>query len=445
MPRWARRGLRVLFAASLLGAAAAPAVPDRCAYVVSSHDRSLSRVDLASGEVVLGLGTVGAIPNRIEVASDLNCAVIVNSGSDDITLYDLHSESVLGNVTLPAGSNPWTCEIYGTRAFVSCLLTDKLYEIDLVGAVVTDSAETGVAPEGMCLTREKLYVANTGFDFDDFTYGPGTVSVFTVADLAEVATVPVGLNPQECLLAPAGDVHVICSGDYALTAGSIHVIDPATDTPLDSLAISGYSGGAAIDFSGVAYVNVTTFSFTAQVWAYDTETLLLLRDGANPLLPTTDFYGNLRVDSGGLLFAPAFAGDLLLREDPAAPGTPDAWLVGDGPVDLAVVEREPPVGTPVSGLRVDGGAASRAYPNPFRTSTTIEFQLPPTASTAHLEILDVGGRRVLATDLAGARSGRSRFHWDGRDAEKRSLAPGVYFVRLKIGPETYVQRVLRLR
>ncbi len=444
MPRWVRRGLSVTLAAAVLGAAAASAVPDRCAYVVSSHDRSLSRVDLASGEVVLGLGTVGSVPNRIEVTDDLSRAVIVNSGSDDLTLVDLHSESVVGTVLLPDGSNPWTCEIVEDRAFVTCLLTDKLYEIDLEDAAVTDSTETGVAPEGICQAQGKLYVANTGYHFDTHSYEPGTVSVFATSGLEEVATVAVGWNPQECLVAPDGNIHVVCSGDYATTTGSVHVIDPLTDATIDSLAIFGYPGGGAIDSSGAGYLNVTTFSFGAEVWVYDTETLELIRDGSNPLLPTTDFYGNLRVDGEGLLFAPAFAGDILIRENPAAPGAPDAWLVGDGPVDVAIVEREPLVGAPLSRLGAQGVAVARAYPNPFRTTTTIEFQLPP-AAKARLEILDVTGRRVFARDLADARGGHASFCWDGCDDKRRPLAPGVYFVRLTSGSESRAQKVLRLR
>jgi YVTN family beta-propeller protein len=335
-----------LFLSSLSAASAAP----RVAYVIGAGDARITRVDLDEGLVTGDLGPIGHVPNRIETTPDGSLAFIVNSGSDDVTVFDLDSETVAATIELPAGTNPWTIEIAGSRAFVTGLLSDRVHEIDLATLMLGPSAATGKAPEGMCVALGKLYIANTAFDFQTFEYGQGSVSVFDLQNLTLLATIPVGTNPQECFTAPSGKVHIVCTGDFSLTTGSVHVIDPETDVPADTLEIAAYPGGAAPSPTSVAYVNVTTQAFGSEIWAYDTSTLEFVHDGSNPLLPALEFYGNPRVDAEGELFVPNFTLDLLLVEMTDSPGNPTAFLVGDGPVDLAIVEREEPVPLLLSGL-----------------------------------------------------------------------------------------------
>ncbi len=333
---------------------------ERFAYVVGSNDGRVDRVDLDAGTVVPGIATVGTAANRIEASSDGAWAVVVNSGSDDLSILDLVTESVSATVALPPGTNPWTAEISGDRIFSTSLLRNLVYEIDPWSAAIVDSAGVGRSPEGIALADDKLYVANTGFDFDNFTYDPGTVSVLDATDLSPIATINVGLNPQECLRGPNGRVHVICTGDFWLTEGIIHVIDPATDAVVDSVAVPGYPGGGAPAGDGTIHVNVTTTAFGSEIRSYDAATLGWLHDETDPLLPTTDFYGNVRVDGPGRVLVPNFSQDLLIIEDPAAPGFPEAYLVADGPIDAAVIEREGTVPVLIGGLSaIDVGTGIR--------------------------------------------------------------------------------------
>lgn len=77
----------------------------------------------------------------------------------------------------------------------------------------------------------------------------------------------------------------------------------------------------------------------------------------------------------------------------------------------------------------------RVYPNPFTSTTTITFAVPP--SLAHervdLAIYDMKGvlvRRLLSDDLpAGSYSSR----WDGLADDGRNVASGAYLYRLTIG------------
>jgi hypothetical protein len=84
-------------------------------------------------------------------------------------------------------------------------------------------------------------------------------------------------------------------------------------------------------------------------------------------------------------------------------------------------------------------------PNPFRTSTVIHFELPR-PGPVWVGVFDVQGRLVRwlvpGTSLSW---GPQQFHWDGRDAEGRAMAPGVYFCRLETGETLATRRMVLLR
>jgi hypothetical protein len=86
----------------------------------------------------------------------------------------------------------------------------------------------------------------------------------------------------------------------------------------------------------------------------------------------------------------------------------------------------------------------RAAPNPFTTSTELNYTLPHHAMT-RLGVFNVQGRQV-ATLAEGAKpAGRHRVHWDGQDAGGSPLPAGVYFVRLEFAGHVVSQKIVRSR
>ena len=73
---------------------------------------------------------------------------------------------------------------------------------------------------------------------------------------------------------------------------------------------------------------------------------------------------------------------------------------------------------------------SRAYPNPFQPSTTIEYRLEEEARVS-LAIFDAAGRKVSMLVDAIVPAGTHTAQVDGA-----SLTPGVYFYRLVAGDVT---------
>ncbi len=65
------------------------------------------------------------------------------------------------------------------------------------------------------------------------------------------------------------------------------------------------------------------------------------------------------------------------------------------------------------------------YPNPFNSSTTIEFYLPQNAQEVTLTVFTVTGRQVFKQSLKNLRSGLNRLRFEGN-----GLASGVYLYQL---------------
>jgi hypothetical protein len=84
------------------------------------------------------------------------------------------------------------------------------------------------------------------------------------------------------------------------------------------------------------------------------------------------------------------------------------------------------------------------YPNPFNPRTTIRFDLHEAADLT-LAIYNLRGQRVKTVETAALPAGRHERIWQGEDDAGRSVASGLYFVRLTIGQMTQVQRLVLVR
>jgi hypothetical protein len=80
-------------------------------------------------------------------------------------------------------------------------------------------------------------------------------------------------------------------------------------------------------------------------------------------------------------------------------------------------------------------------PNPFVTSTEIEFVLVEPGYT-DLSIYDVNGRRVAGLVSASLPAGPQRASWDGRGTGGERVPSGIYFAKLQVGSHTSVKKML---
>ena len=61
-----------------------------------------------------------------------------------------------------------------------------------------------------------------------------------------------------------------------------------------------------------------------------------------------------------------------------------------------------------------------------------------------LAIFDLSGRQVRLLRAGEQAAGPHTVRWDGRGTDGRSVAPGIYFARLRAGGECLERRIVRI-
>ena len=108
--------------------------------------------------------------------------------------------------------------------------------------------------------------------------------------------------------------------------------------------------------------------------------------------------------------------------------------------------RIPRVGSAFVGDPGSGFGLHAAIPNPFASSTTIGFEMPPGGGHAKLAVYDVTGRRVATLIDDVVSGGPHLARWSGIMSETGDQAPaGVYMCRLEGVGHVEKCRIVRLR
>ena len=81
-----------------------------------------------------------------------------------------------------------------------------------------------------------------------------------------------------------------------------------------------------------------------------------------------------------------------------------------------------------------------ARPNPFKTSTTMEFVLAESGPVT-LGVYDVAGRHVSTLAQGHYSAGVHSTSWDGRSDDGGRLNSGAYFIRLEAGEHRSVRKL----
>lgn len=85
----------------------------------------------------------------------------------------------------------------------------------------------------------------------------------------------------------------------------------------------------------------------------------------------------------------------------------------------------------------------QAQPNPFSRSTSVLLRLPP-AEQVDVSVFDISGRRVRHLFSGASAANEILVPWDGRNSKGRSVAAGVYIVRMTSPAWTKSIRIVRL-
>jgi hypothetical protein len=84
------------------------------------------------------------------------------------------------------------------------------------------------------------------------------------------------------------------------------------------------------------------------------------------------------------------------------------------------------------------------FPNPFRSATTLAFELERSGRVT-IEVFDVSGRKVRTLQDGMLDADRYSVAWDGVNDAGRRVAPGVYFARMSTAEQILTTRMSVLR
>ena len=257
-------------------------------YIINGLAETLSIINCKDLKIYNDVMETGMWPNHLAFKN--NKGYLVNSGENNIQVFNEDSLTISYAIDLGVNSNPWMI-LFGPGtdiAYVPNFVSGNVAVVNVLQKNVVKKIKAGTGPEGCALIGNKLYVANTSWDYGTFDFLQGTVSVIDINTYKVIKTINVDKNPQAVIAFPLRDeVHILCTGNNGGPGsddGMINIIDTGSDTVVSSLSIGGSPSGFAVDNVS----NTVYLSGTGGVQAYNYETRAILNDSGNYLISGKD-------------------------------------------------------------------------------------------------------------------------------------------------------------
>jgi len=303
-------------------------------WVVNGLAETASRVILDSGNVSNHIITLGLIPNQI--VSEGNFLLAVNSGSNNIQIFNRHTLAEIGTVELGANRNPWNLVMAdSTIGYVTNLVTGTVSKFNRLSRTVLKEFSAGQSPEGITYAKGKIWVCNTAFNPNNFSYGQGEIAVIDPVADSVVKKINVGTNPQAIKQAPDGKLIAVCTGDFGSVSGTLYVIDPITETVTDSILTGGTPSTAAVTHTNIAYLPAGGFVGSGLLFKVNLNTKTVERGPGNPILVGTGATDAIYDIDSNYVYVACFS-DGTVRKINSADSVVTSFLAGDGPVSLDI-------------------------------------------------------------------------------------------------------------
>lgn len=304
--------------------------------VVNTLSETISSLDPATDVLHVQAALGGTWTNRITAMPDRRQLLVTNSGSNEVIVLDAIDLAVIRTIDLGPGRNPWTTvAVDGWHAIISNWLAGTVRLAVAATGTIGPPLATTPGPEGMATTNGLAWIACTNYRSDG-DWDEGRVDLVDLAAWRVVGSIPVGRNPQEIIVGPDGNLHVLCTGTYGggatPEAGSIHVLEPNSRTTVGVIDLGGSPGRLAANTNGEVWV----VGFGGGLRRYDAASRTLLPEPTDPSLLVSGLSAIAFDEKGEFAYITWFDGDLLLRVDVDAVVVTDAWITGDGPVDVLV-------------------------------------------------------------------------------------------------------------
>ncbi len=294
--------------------------------LLNSLAETLSIIEPSTMKIYSDVISLGIWPNDIVYWSGK--IYVVNSGDNSITVYDESTLKKEGDIYLGKGANPWSMAIApkANRGYVSNFAAGQVAEVDLKNKTLLKKIDVGRGPEGLAYLNGKIYVCNSAWNYQTFSFDPGSVSVIDTVSGQVIKTIPVPQNPQGVIALPElEEVHIICTGKNGGPGsddGKIVIVDAKKDQKVGQLDIGGSPGwgGNGIDWQR----KIIYLTGMGGLMSYNYQTRKIIHPSSNYLVtgqdPNGDFYSGVVVDiTNNRLFVCHFNRDKILvleRDEP---------------------------------------------------------------------------------------------------------------------------------
>jgi len=309
---------------------------DKIAYVLNSPGETLSKINITTGVITNNIVTIGtdvlSYPNQVVVRDSL--AYVIASGTDELQIINLKTETTVDYINTGAFSNPYWMAFYDSQyVYVTLMLTNKVAKIDVISGLIVDEIATGVSPAGIVIFDHKAFVVCSGYDFDTYTYNPSVMAIYDLSDNSLIDALDVGLNAQYAAVDNAGNIHVVATGNYYNINGEVYIINGDSYEMVNNFPLGGSPGLINIGPDNTAYIAAAGWSYSGFIFSYNTLTGQVYHDANNPIEIDMNCMAAVPFQDS-TIFSASFSTDYINIIDSAGNNQAN-YAVGDGPVHLA--------------------------------------------------------------------------------------------------------------
>jgi len=310
------------------------------AVVLNSIDLSITVFPVDSPQITTTLGlaqagspvSMAARDGRVVVPLGfLSAAAVADLGSGDVATLPLPDNSGATGVTF----------LNDSIAYIANPNLNTVTPVNVFQMSSGTQIEVGGFPQGVAAAADRVFVLNAELDQTFRPARAGGVSVIDPATNTVIATIILtGYNPSAASFGPDGLLYVINSGTFGQGDGSLSVVDP---TMLEEVAhhagFGEFPGDIAFDQAGSAYVS--SFAYGIAVW--DPAADSFINSPADPLIVEGNAISSgLGFDSGDRLYT-LIPGDCVAPSVAYRVSNGAAHQIGVGvcPIDISFTRVEP--------------------------------------------------------------------------------------------------------
>ena len=285
------------------------------AYVSNSGSNEVSVIDTTTDSVVATI-PVGDGPGWMAATADGTRIYVANFNSNNVSVVETLTNTVAATIAVGTGPTAITVKPDGTRAYVANRGTHDVSVIDTATNTVIAAVPVGTDPGALDITLDgaRLYVANRVSN---------DVSVIDSLSNTVLATVAVGALPHDVAIIPDGSQVYIPN----YSGNTVSVIDTSTHLVSSTIPAGSNPNGAVITPDGTqAYVgNTNSGDLTAIDTSSETATGTIPA-GVRPV-------GNQAfiLPDGTKLYVPNQSTDDVTVIDTASNTVVTTISIGDGP------------------------------------------------------------------------------------------------------------------